>query len=355
MSKRVRLLAAGAAAFICLAGGLLYWGLRPRGPATVLTLYGNVDIREVQPAFDDTGRVVQMRVVEGQRVRKGELIARLDDSRYSARLAAAQHTAANLKAVFLRLVHGTRPQHIAQARATLEGLRAIYRNDESNYTRTLALIPQGIASIQDRDDAQAQLRAARANYRAAWNAYRLAVQGPRREDILAARSAYHAALAQEALASRKLSDTRLYAPDSGVIEDRILEPGDMASPSTPVYTIALTSPLWVRAYVPEADLGRIAPGMSATIATDSFPGRRYRGWVGYISPTAEFTPKTVQTPQLRTQLVYQVRIYACDSRGQLRLGMPATVRIDLAHQGSGTPARGRSAAGSCGGQDADGQ
>ena len=140
-----------------------------------------------------------------------------------------------------------------------------------------------------------------------------------------------------ALAQRQFDDTRLYAHSDGVVEDRILEPGDMASPSTPVFTIALPSPLWVRAYVPESQLGRIRLGMEATIHTDSFPDRVYHGWIGYISPTAEFTPKTVETPELRTALVYQARVYVCDARDELRLGMPATVHIDLTQTPSKAP------------------
>jgi len=355
MNRRRRLIIVAAVVFAALAGGLLYWWLHPARAANVLTLYGNVDIREVQPAFNDNGPIAHMLVAEGAQVRKGELIARIDDSRYLARLADARHQAANLEAVLLRLVHGSRPQEIAQAKATMEGLHAIYQNDETNYARTLSLIPQGVASIQDRDDAQAQVRSARGSYQAALQAYRLTVEGPRHEDILAARSAYDAAAAAAALASRELADTSLYAPADGVVENRILEPGDMASPSIPVYTIALTSPLWVRAYAPETDLGKLVLGMPAVITTDSFPGRRYRGWVGYISPTAEFTPKTVETPALRTQLVYQVRVYACDSHGELRLGMPATVAINLSHRLKMTAAGDYTAAPSCGETHAGGE
>lgn len=355
MNQRPRLILTAGVVLASLAGGLLYWWLHAARPADVLTLYGNVDIREAQPAFNDNGPVTQMLAVEGERVRKGELIARIDDSRYIARLADATHTAANLHAVLSRLLHGSRPQEIAEAKATMEGLRAIYRNDEINYARTLALVPQGVASMEDRDNGRARVRSARADYEAALQAYRLAVLGPRHEDIVAARNAYHAAVGAQALASREFADTRLYAPADGVVEDRILEPGDMASPSTPVYTIALTSPLWVRAYVPEADLGKIALGMRAVITTDSFPGRRYRGWVGYLSPTAQFTPKTVETPQLRTQLVYQVRVYACDSHGELRLGMPATVTIELSRHIGASSAGGDAGALACGETNADGK
>jgi len=147
--------------------------------------------------------------------------------------------------------------------------------------------------------------------------------------LAAAKASLLAYEADLALAQRELADAQLCAPTNGVIRNRILEPGDMASPIKPVLTLAITDPLWVRAYLSEADLGKVWPGMAATVSTDSFPHRRYEGWVGYISPTAEFTPKTVQTPDVRTSLVYQVRVYVHNPRNELRLGMPATVRIDL--------------------------
>lgn len=324
-------------AAVVVVGGLLYFLLHRSAPSGVLTLYGDVDIRQSQPAFYDTGPVTQLLVSEGAQVRQGELIARIDDSRYAAALAQARQQAANLKAVLTRLLHGSRPDEIARDKATMEGLKAVYENARIDYTRTINLLPHGVVSTQDRDNAQATLRAARENYLAARHIYALAVKGPRRQDIISARHAYGAAVAAVAYAHQEYIDTKLYSPVNGVIEDRILEPGDMASPGTPVYTIALTNPLWVRAYVPEADLGRIHLGMPATVSTDSYPGRVYHGWIGYLSPTSEFTPKNIETPQLRTALVYQLRVYVCNTRDELRLGMPATVRIDLARKGATMP------------------
>ncbi len=328
--RRAALVLLGAG--IVVAAGLLYFLLHHSAAGDVLTLYGDVDIRQSQPAFYDTGPVTQLLVSEGARVTKGELIARIDDSRYAAALAQARQKAADLKAVLTRLLHGSRPDEIARDKATMAGLKALYQNAQIAYARTVNLLPHGVVSTQNRDDAQASLRAARENYEAARRTYVLAVKGPRREDIISARHAYQAAVAAVAFARQEYIDTRLYAPVDGVIEDRILEPGDMASPGTPVYTIAMTNPLWVRAYVSEADLGRIRLGMPATVSTDSYPGRLYHGWVGYLSPTSEFTPKNIETPQLRTQLVYQLRVYVCDSRDELRLGMPATVHIDLSEK-----------------------
>ena len=104
----------------------------------------------------------------------------------------------------------------------------------------------------------------------------------------------------------------------------------MASPQKPVYSLAITDPKWIRAYVSEPDLGKVQPRMKASIMVDSFPDQRFEGWVGFISPVAEFTPKSVQTSELRTSLVYEVRVFVSDPTDVLRLGMPATVYLPLA-------------------------
>lgn len=322
------------AALIAVAGlvaaGIGFWLLRQQTAAgQVLVLYGNVDIREINAAFNADGPVTRMLLQEGDRVRRGELIAEIDDTRYKAALDQAEGQMRNQQQVLARMLAGSRPEEIAQAKATMDALSLTYQNDELNYRRAATLAQTGAGSIRQRDDAKAAFDTARQQYEAARQAYILAVKGPRAEDIAAQRAAYEAAQGTVELDKRELADTRLYEPADGIVENRILEPGDMASPSTPVYTIALTNPLWVRAYVPETELGKVALGMRATITTDSFPGRKDRGWVGYLSPAAEFTPKTVESPELRTRLVYQLRVYVCNPGDELRLGMPATVTIDL--------------------------
>ncbi len=329
MSKRALIIAAVLAALALGGGGWFY--LRGGGGegADQLTLYGDVDIREAQPAFNDNGPIATIPVQEGARVKSGDLLATLDDSRYAAALAQAKGQMENLRQALAKLVAGSRPEEIAQAKATMDALQTTYMNDEATYKRFADLAASNAGTVQQRDDAKAAFESVRQQYEAARQAYVLAVEGPRVEDVAAARAAYQAAEAATALAQRQFDDTRLYAPSDGVVEDRILEPGDMASPATPVLTIALLNPLWVRAYAPENELGRIRLGMKAGVTADSYPGRAYEGWIGYVSPTAEFTPKTVETPELRTALVYQLRVYVCDARSELRLGMSATVRTDL--------------------------
>ena len=149
------------------------------------------------------------------------------------------------------------------------------------------------------------------------------------EDIDQAKAALNAEQATVSLARRRLGDTELKAPANAIVLTRIVEPGAMIGPNSPVYTLALTDKVWVRTYIAEPDLGRIKPGMTVKIYTDTDPDRAYVGWIGFISPTAEFTPKTVETTELRTQLVYRVRVYVRDPDDRLRLGMPVTVRVPL--------------------------
>ena len=337
MSKRALIILGALAVLASGGGGWLYLHRGGEQATDTLTLYGDVDIREVQPAFNDSGAIASILVQEGAKVKCGDLLATLDDTRYAAALAQAKAQTESQRQALAKLLAGSRPEEIAQAKATMEALQTTYLNDEVTYKRYDALAATSAATLQQRDDAKAAFDSVRQQYEAARQAYLLTVAGPRAEDIAAQRAAYQAAQAAAALAQQAFDDTRLYAQSDGVVEDRILEPGDMASPSTPVLTVALPSPLWVRAYAPENELGRIRLGMKASVSADSYPDRAYEGWIGYVSPTAEFTPKTVETPELRTALVYQLRVYVCDARGELRLGMPATVRIDLTQSARAPP------------------
>ena len=316
-----------------------------RKPTDRLTLYGNVDIRQVHLAFHANGRIDRILVEEGDVVKKGQLVAELDPVRYQANLAKAKAEVAAQEEVLARMLAGSRPQEIAEARARLAAAKATLHDQTNLHRRNKDLYQRRAISSQTMDSIQAQYENAKEAVNQARQNLDLALEGPRKEDIAAARAKLEALKATQALAQRELVDTKLYAPEDGVIQQRILQPGDMASPSVPAFTVALNNPVWVRAYVPEVELGKVASGMSASVGTDSFPGKSYKGWIGYISPTAEFTPKTVETAELRTKLVYRVRVYVCNPAGELRLGMPVTVRIPLgqkaeAHRGQSNPCSG---------------
>ncbi len=312
------------------AAGAWFWHEHRQAEADGrLHLYGNVDTREVDLAFNGSERIARMLVDEGDRVHKGQLLAELTTTGLSALADRAAAQVAAQQAVVDRMLAGSRPEDIRRARADLAAAEAQAEDATRTAGRLHKLSAKNLTSKEQEDNAATAAKAARERVKAATELLHLAVLGPRKEDIAAAKAGLKADQAQLALANYQLSNARLYAPTDGIIRNRILEPGDMAAPQRPVYTLAITDPLWVRAYVPESMLGRIRPGMVATVETDSFPGKHYRGWVGYISPTAEFTPQSVQTEQMRTQLVYQARVFVCNPEGQLRLGMPATVTIGL--------------------------
>ncbi len=321
----VLLLVLGGAAY-----GFYRWKQSQKhGPITNICLYGNMDERDVQLAFKESGRITRELVHEGATVKKGQLVATLDTDWLVHEVAQAKAVLAAQTQVWLRLKHGSRPQEIAQDRALYAAANAQAANDLVNMNRYRKLLATGDTTAINYDNAKALWTVDHQKALAARETLRLAILGPRMEDIALAAAKLHADQAQLALLEQYLADTDLRSPTDGVIRTRILEPGDMASPETPVYTIAIMNPKWVRAYIPEKDLGLIHGGATAWVTVDSFPNKKFAGWVGYISPIAEFTPKTVETTQLRTSLVYEVRVYVKDPHDQLRLGMPATVIIPV--------------------------
>ena len=311
------------------AGVWWYTQQQQTGDENQLVLYGNIDIREAYLAFNDSEHIDKILVQEGDHVHKGQLLATLHKERMQAQYAAAEAKVASQKAIVARFEAGSRPEEIRQARADVAAAKARLHDARLTYDRNEKLFKKKAVSRQIVDDALAGMDTARADLKVVEEALALAIEGPRREDIDEARAMLKVDEAQLALAAEVLKDTELYAPSDGVIRNRILEPGDMATPQTPVFSLALTDPVWVRSYAPETVLGKLAPGMHAEVSTDSYPGKVYAGWVGFISPTAEFTPKNVETPELRTRLVYQIRVYVCNPADELRLGMPATVTIPL--------------------------
>lgn len=308
--------------------GIRHWRSQARDGQGPLTLYGHVDIRDAQLAFFETELIAAVLVEEGDAVAPGQLLARLRTERLEAQIAEAEHGRAAQAEALRRLENGTRPQELDQARAALAAARVRLANARLRAERLKRTAGAGASSQQEFDNAQAQMDVDQAELRQARETLNLALEGPREEDIAQARAVLAAQEANLDFLRRRLVDTRLVAPSGGVVQSRILEPGEVAGPTRPVLSLALTGKKWVRAYVPEPDLGRVAEGRRAAVRSDSYPGKAFTGWVGFIAPTAEFTPKNVETTDLRTQLVYEVRVHLEDPANELRLGMPVTVEVD---------------------------
>jgi HlyD family secretion protein len=262
---------------LLVAGIGLYELLSPKQDENVLTLFGNVDVRQVDIGFRVPGRVDKIYFEEGDLVKPDDLLAELDNTPYISQLA--------------------------QAKANAEAAKINLDNSDKLLKRRQELIGIGGVSQEDLESTSSS-----------------------RESLAASLTSSQAS---QVVSSDNLSFTKAFAPTAGVILTRIREPGSVVNPGDPVYTISITSPVWIRAFVSEPQLGQICYGMTATISTDTPGAKNYTGKIGFISPIAEFTPKTVETTKLRTDLVYRLRIYVDNPDCTLKQGMPVTVKLDV--------------------------
>jgi len=294
-------------------------------PASALRIYGNVDIRDVNLAFRVSGRVQRVLVDEGDAVQPGELLAQLDPAPNEREVAQGQANVASLGARLALMRAGYRKEDIAQAAALVEQRKATLVHAQDVWEREVRLDNTGASTRERLAQARAARDEASALLAASEQAYAESKTGFRKEEIAEAAANFERAKADLAQARLRLEDTHLLAPSAGVVLTRAVEPGAMVATSTTVLSLSLVQPVWVRAYVKETDLAAARPGTRVQIHADSLPARSFSGQVGFVSPMAEFTPKNVETPDLRTDLVYRLRIIVEDPKGELRQGMPVTV------------------------------
>jgi len=312
-------------------GGWWWWAGRNSNQANMLVLHGNVDIRQVSLAFDGSGRILELRAEEGDAVTAGQVIGLLDTRTLALQAEQAEAQVNVQRQTLLRLRNGSRPEEIAQVRAQLASAQATAVRAEHDFARAIRLqaSASGAISQQNVDLTRSVDEAARAKVDEVRATLNLATAGPRSEDIAAAEAQLAAAEASLALLRHQIDQGSLRAPVNAVVRSRLLEPGDITNSQRAVFALAITEPKWARVYVSEPDLGKVRPGMVAQVLTDTYPDRPVSGKVGYISSVAEFTPRFVQTEELRTSLVYEVRIIVEDSADTLRLGQPVTVHLQV--------------------------
>jgi HlyD family secretion protein len=298
-----------------------------RGPGTqALLLSGNVDIRQVDLGFRVSGRISTIPYEEGAHVPAGAVLAALDLRPLQAQLEADEAEVASTAAQLDRQRNGNRPQEIAQAAARLAELKARLVKSREDLDRRGGLVASGAISQALLESTRAEYAADEAQVHSAEQALSLQRAGARHEDIRAAEAQHGQALAQRQKTLTDIADSELRAPNAGVILTRAREPGAIVQASETALTLTIDRPMRIRAYVSERDLSRVSPGMPVEVTTDGVT-RVYHGTIGFISPTAEFTPKTVQTPDLRTDLVYRLRVIVTDPDDSLRQGQPVTVRL----------------------------
>lgn len=329
MAVPVKIHRAALATVLVLAAVACWRYFYSAGAADSLRLYGNVEIRQVDLAFRVGGRITEELVDEGARVTTGQVLARLDaDLLEQARDQAAAQLRVQ-EAQLARLESGYRSEEVAQAEAAVDAAEAQARNAQINLQRVSNLRKSNAVSQKELDNARARHTEAQAQWASARDQRDMLLSGYRREDVLGQKAAVDGARAALAHAQTQLDDAVLHAPQEGVVLTRAREMGAIVQPGQTVYTLSLTHPTWLRVYVDEPQLGLVRPGMAVDVLVDAAPGKVFPGEVGFISPTAEFTPKTVETMEVRTALVYRLRVQVEDRDNIMRQGMPVTVRIPL--------------------------
>lgn len=288
---------------------------------------GNIEVTTVQVSFKIPGKVAERLVDEGEMVKTGQVVARLEsrdfDNEVSLRRADLQAVNAELN----ELLAGSRKEEIAQAEAALASVQAEAKRLADDYRRQEALFSRGVIPQQKLDAAKAAHESSRAQARQAAESLALVRKGPRRERIDRARARREESEAALAIATTRLGYTDLASPVSGMVLAKNIEPGEQVAAGTPVVTVGVLNSVWVRAYINETDLGRVKLGQKARVTTDTWPGKGYDGAVTFIASEAEFTPKNVQTQKERVKLVYRVKITIPNPNMELKPGMPADAEI----------------------------
>jgi HlyD family secretion protein len=312
-----------------VAGGAYAWTryVRAQEVEPPLTFAGNVDVRDVTLSFRVAGRVEEVLKHEGDWVEEGDVIARLDATSYEAAVSQARAAVEVAKAQLASAEAGFRREDIAEAYAMLSEKKAASEHAEDTFRRAEKLRESGAVAQQTVDDARATRDRGKASLRAAQAAAARVASGTRPEDLAVARAQVAQAEAAVKVAEVSLADAVLRAPSRGVVLTRVVEPGAVVGAGSPALVVALTDPVWIRAFTPEKELAKLAPGTQVLVYTDGRPNEPYRGQVGYVAAQAEFTPKNVETAELRTSLVYRFRVVVSEHDDGLRQGMPVVVRI----------------------------
>jgi HlyD family secretion protein len=315
---------------------------RGQAPSDRVRVSGHVEATEVQVSPEVAGRLVELRVAEGDRVAAGDVVARIDTTKLELAVARARAERDQAAAELQLLRAGARREDVRQAEAQLaaaeaEAGAAAAEQDAAarDLERFEALLRANAGSVKQRDDAATQLkmaedrvRAAAARVRATREALQRLNAGSRREEIAAAGARVQAADVQIATLENDLQDAAVLAPIAGIVTDTLVDAGEIVAPPAPLLVIADLDRAWAEVFVDEPLVPRLRLGQAATVHTDA-GGEGLAGTVRYISPRAEFTPRNVQTAEDRSKLVYRVKIAVDNRAGTLKQGMPVEADVPL--------------------------
>jgi HlyD family secretion protein len=361
--------------------GYKYYKTKSSVDPNVIRVSGNIEATDAEVSFKTPGIVEARLVNEGETIRAGQLVARLDKTEVTQEVAMRRAEVQAAQAALAELLAGSRPEDIAQAEAavgqsqarldellagsrsqeiaaaeaTVQGAKAEVERMKKEYWRSAQLREAGVVSAQEDDLIRTTYQTTQAKEKEAEERLKLIREGPRKEQITQARAALSEAKArlnlvrkgprQETIeqararlqqatdalaqAETRLSYTTISSPISGVVLSKNIEPGEHVAPGTPIVTVGELSNVWLRAYIDETDLGRVKVGHRVKVTTDTYPGKVYEGRISFIASEAEFTPKNVQTQKERVKLVYRVKVDIANPSMELKPGMPADAVISL--------------------------
>jgi HlyD family secretion protein len=314
----------------------------PAPPSDRLRVSGNVEATEVHTAAEVSGRIVELRVDEGDRIEAGTVIARLDTEDTMLQIARTRADRATAVAQLRLLEAGSRVEDIGQARAQVDAAGsdaaatdAEVKAAQLDLDRFQALLTANAGSVKQRDDAQARVDTAKARQRAAMDRVRSAREalarleaGTRPEEIQTAHARVAAADAQIAVLEKSERDATVISPITGIVTQKLVDAGEIVARGTPLVVITDLDHAWANLFVPEPMVPRVTIGQAATVLTDA-GGPGLEGKVTFVSPRAEFTPRNVQTAEERSKLVYRLKVTVDNSAGVLKLGMPVDAELKL--------------------------
>ena len=312
---------------IAVGIGIYIYKNRRTPESNSLRVSGNIEVTDIEVSFKIPGRVEERLVSEGEEVKAGQVVARLDSKDLSQEVAQRRAQAAAAQAALEELKAGSRPEEIAQAEAALERARADGARTQLEYERQKKLYEREVISTREFDQARTAYDAAQARIKELKEFLILVRKGPRKEKIDQAGAVLDQTNQALALAETRMGYATLYAPTSGVVLSENVEAGEIVSPGTPVITVGDLQKVFLRAYINETDLGRVKTGRMVRIKTDTFSGKTYEGRISFIASQAEFTPKNIQTQKERVKLVYRIKVDIPNPNLELKPGMPADGEI----------------------------
>lgn len=294
-----------------------------------LELSGNIEVKEVNLSFKIPERIIELNYEEGERVKKNEILGKIYSKELQMELRLQKEILEEAKVKLLELKKGSREQEIKEKEANLKARGAELEKAKKDFERAEVLFKNGAISQSRFEEYKKNLDLSISNYERAKEILSLALEGTRKEEILAQEKRIKQIETKINLIEEKLKDTILYSPIDGIILSKNAEVGEMANPSIPVYTIGEIDKPYVKVYVKEDKLGMIKIGQKAEVFCDTYPNKIYEGKISYISSKAEFTPKNIQTKEERTKLVFEIKIDVKNEEGELKPGMPVDVKIKI--------------------------